>query len=55
MYAFQEWPENFSRWAAPRSGRAAAQRNETERVLKEHASAKRDRGDPQRVGSRAWP
>ena len=52
MYASQEWPENFSRGAAPRSGRAAAQRNERGRVLKAHASEKRHRRNAQRVG--AW-
>ena len=52
MYAFQEWPENFSRWTAPRSGGAAAQRNERGRVLKAHASEKRHRRNAQRVG--AW-
>ena len=52
MYAFQEWAENFSRRTAPRSGGAAAQRNETGRVLKEHASEKRHRRDSQRAG--AW-
>ena len=51
MYAFQEWAENFSRWTAPRFGGAAAQRNETERVLKEHASEKRYRRDSQRTGT----
>ena len=54
MYAFQEWAQNFSRRAAPRSGRAAAQGNETARVLQIHASEKRHRGDPQRIGARAW-
>ena len=52
MYAFQEWTENFSGWTAPRSGGAAAQRNETGRVLKAHASEKRHRRNAQRVG--AW-
>ena len=50
MYTFQERTENFSGRAAPRSGRAAAQRNETERVLQEHAPEKRHRRDSQRVG-----
>ena len=54
MYAFQEWAQNFSRQAAPRSGRAAAQGNETARVLHIYASEKRHRGDPQRIGARPW-
>ena len=52
MYAFQERPENFSDWLAPRSGSAAAQRNAAGRVLKAHASEKRCRRNSQRVG--AW-
>ena len=52
MYPFQQWPANGSRRVAPRSGGEAAQRNEGGRVLKEHASEKRHRGDSQRVG--AW-
>ena len=51
MYACQEWAQNLGRGAAPRSGRAAAQGNETARVLQIHASEKRHRGDPQRVGT----
>jgi hypothetical protein len=47
----QEWAENFSRRTAPRFGGAAAQRNETERVLKAHASEKRYRRDSQRTGT----
>ena len=53
MYAFQGWTENLSGWTAPRSGAAAAQRNDTDWVLKEHASEKRHRRDPQRAGARA--
>ena len=52
VYTFQERAENFSGRGAPRFGRAAAQRNETGRVLKQHASAKRHRRDSQRAG--AW-
>jgi len=52
VYAFQERTENFSRWVAPRSGAAAAQRNDGGWVLKAHASEKRHRRDSQRVG--AW-
>ena len=52
MYAVQEWTEDFGRGTAPRSGGAAAQRNEGGRVLKEHASEKRHRSNSQRVG--AW-
>jgi len=52
VYTFQERTENFSGRGAPRSGRAAAQRNEGGRVLKEHASEKRYRRDSQRAG--AW-
>ena len=52
VYAFQERTENFGRWAAPRPGAAAAQRNDGGRVLKAHASEKRHRRNSQRVG--AW-
>jgi hypothetical protein len=52
MCAFQQWPANGSRRVAPRSGEAAAQRNEGGRVLKEHAPEKRHRRNSQRVG--AW-
>ena len=53
MYPFQGWTENFSGWTAPRSGAAAAQRNDRGWVLKEHVSEKRHRRDPQRAGARA--
>ena len=51
MHAFQGRTADFGRGTAPRSGGAAAQRNETERVLKEHASEKRYRRDSQRTGT----
>ena len=53
MYAVQEWTEDFGCGTAPRSGGAAAQRNERERVLKEHAPEKRHRRDSQRTGALA--
>lgn len=53
MHAVQEWPANFGRRTAPRSGRTAAPGNATERVLKEYASEERRRRDSQRVGARA--
>src|SRR3989304_4671742 len=54
VYPSQEWTENFSGGIAPRSGRAAAQGNETARGLGIGASGKRHRGAPQRIGARAW-
>ena len=53
MHAFQGRTADFGRGTAPRSGGAAAQRNETERFLQIHASEKRHRRDSQRVGARA--
>ena len=53
MHARQERAENPGGWLTSRSGREAAQGDETGRVLPIDVSEKRHRGNPQRVG--AWP
>ena len=54
MYPFKEWAQNLSGGAASRSGRETARGDAYAGILQKHAAAQWDRGNPQRVGARAW-
>src|SRR5215813_7946336 len=47
--------QDFGGRTAPRSGTKTPRTNARGGVCQNDASAKRGRGDPQRVGARAWP